>query len=97
MNYSVLFHKRAEIELLESQKWYAERSLKANEKFIEEILYSINLIKRNPLLFPIVFDNKRKINLKNFPFSVIYSIHNHKIFVISVFHHSRNPGIWRQQ
>ncbi len=52
MNYSVLFHKRAEIELLESQKWYAERSLKANEKFIEEILYSINLIKRNPLLFP---------------------------------------------
>ena len=37
MIYKVLFHKKAEIEVVENAKWYEERSLKASVNFIKEL------------------------------------------------------------
>ena len=97
MSFLVILHKKAELELLESIDWYAKRSKIVSEKFIVEISNSIDFIQNNPLLPSIIYGKKRKFNLKQFPFSIVYSIHKKTIFILAVFHHSRNPKIWESR
>lgn len=39
--------------------------------------------------------NKAVFN--RFPFVVIFEIHPEVIFILAVFHTSRNPGVWQQR
>jgi len=96
MIYKVLFHKKAEIEVVENAKWYEERSIKASMNFIKELDKAILILEKNPFLFSKVYKNKRKINLRNFPFSIIFIIVKEKVYILSVFHQSRNPKIWKK-
>lgn len=95
MFFSIIFHKKAATELLESIDWYSKRSVIVSEKFIVDISKGVDSIQLNPLINPIVYGVKRRFNLNNFPFSIIYSIHNKTIYILSIFHHSRNPKIWK--
>ncbi|PCI08093.1 MAG: hypothetical protein COB73_07310 [Flavobacteriaceae bacterium] len=97
MSFLIIFHKKAELELLESFDWYSKRSVLAGEKFSIDISNGVDSIQLNPLLYPIVYGAKRRFNLNNFPFSIIYSIRKKTIFILSVFHHSRNPKIWKHR
>jgi len=95
--YEIIFHRLAETELLESAHWYAERSSYAYQHFLQEIETCISFLKKTPKTFPIVYKNKRKINLRNFPFSIVYIVGNKEVLVLSVFHQSRNPEIWKKR
>ncbi len=97
MEFKISFHSQAEFELLESNNWYRARSSKAHQKFITEFENTIKLIQKNPLQHPIVYDTKRKAILKTFPFSIVYIIHHQTITIISIFHQSRNPEIWKKR
>ena len=72
MGYPIIFHPIAETELIESSKWYAEKSNLVFQKFSAEIESLTSIIQNNPIAFQIAFKNKRKANLKYFPFSNIY-------------------------
>ena len=97
MKYIVLFHQQSEVELLESKKWYAHRSIKASERFVTEINNTIDNLQKSPFSQAIIYRKKRKINLNNFPFSIIYSIDKNTILILSIFHYSRNPKIWKKR
>lgn len=97
MKYRIVFHPLAKKELFESANWYFERSLSAHSKFQIEISTLILLLKENPLIFPKVYIEKRKVSLKRFPYSMVFSIKRNQIFIFSVFHQSRNPKIWKNR
>ena len=97
MEYELIFHTEANKEILESEQWYFKRSKKAHKAFINSFIFAIDLVQKDPFAFPIVYDNKRRVILTKFPFSVIYTISNKTIFVLSIFHHSRNPFIWKER
>ena len=97
MRYQIHFHPIAELELLESSKWYAEKNLLIYQNFISDIESLTSIIQKEPLVFQIAYENKRKANLKRFPYSIVYAIHGNRILIYSVFHNSRNPKIWKNR
>jgi len=97
MKYQILFHPQAKIELFESKKWYAERSLTALRKFQLEISTLLALLAKDPFIFQISYSTKRRANLNKFPYSLVYTIQDDTVFILSFFHHSRNPNIWKKR
>ncbi|MGB1283905.1 MAG: type II toxin-antitoxin system RelE/ParE family toxin [Polaribacter sp.] len=91
------FHPFAKAEFEDSIKWYKERNEKTKNNFIREVLDLSDFICKNPTTFPKINSIKRTASLRKFPFSIIYVVDTEGIFIISVFHHSRNPKIWKKR
>jgi plasmid stabilization system protein ParE len=96
-SYILFFHPLAEFELYESINYYQAKSDLATNKFKTELKETIHLIEQNPKLFPVKFSNKRHAPLKNFPYSLIYIVHKRNVYVLSIFHQSMNPKIWKNR
>ena len=84
----------AEEELADSYDWYEEQLPLLGNKFYNEINHYLNLLENNPYQFAIKYSEElRAASLNKFPFLIIYWIDeiNRKIFIVSIFHTSRNP------
>jgi len=92
-----LFHPHAKEEYILSADWYKERSPKLEKRFIQNTNKTIDFIVKTPELYRIIKGNKRTAKIKGFPFSVIYVLDLDNVFIISIFHHSRNPKIWKER
>jgi mRNA-degrading endonuclease RelE of RelBE toxin-antitoxin system len=91
--YAVIFHPKAEKEYLESVEWYEDALIGLGDEFVDEIENTINRINSNPLLFPIKKFQMREAVVKKFPFVIVFQLKQKEkqIFILSVFHTSRNP------
>ncbi|MGH8771908.1 MAG: type II toxin-antitoxin system RelE/ParE family toxin [Burkholderiales bacterium] len=58
---------------------------------------SVNLLLQYPGLGPMWRHGKRRLVMKRFPFSVIYTVVADQIRVLAVAHHSRRPEYWRRR
>lgn len=88
------FHPKAELELAKSINWYEKRSVKAKDAFLAELFTTIDAIILNPNRFQKMNNNFRFVPLNKFPFNIVYTLHEGNVFIISIFHNSRNPSIW---
>jgi hypothetical protein len=64
------------------------------KQFLKEIDYYLNLIGKNPFHFAVRFSDKYRFAvLKKFPYFIVFRIEESEglIYVISIFHTSRNP------
>jgi len=93
MVYTYLFNEEAQIEYETSLEWYAERSLKAATSFVVEVDKTLILICTYPNRWKNSYKNFHELQLKKYPFTIIYTVEEEKNLVIvsSVFHHKRNP------
>jgi len=55
------------------------------------------LITNNPYLFQRIKGEKRAAKVKGFPYSIIYIAEPDYVYIVSVFHNSRNPNIWENR
>ncbi len=92
--YQYFFQLRGRLEFYEAITWYGENSSQAADKFIEEVTNKLQEICQRPTLYRNTKNHFREALLKSYPYTIIYRIDEEKklIIVISVFHHSRNPG-----
>jgi toxin ParE1/3/4 len=51
----------------------------------------------HPESTPIALDQVRKYKVARFPYSVVYSLRNERIFVSAVAHTSRRPFYWHDR
>lgn len=93
----VHFHPNAEAEVLEARAWYAERSEIAGRAFVTEIAWAVREISNAPERSKRYDYATRRFILPNFPFSIIYRVHQGAVQVIAVVHHRRRPGYWRSR
>ncbi|MGH8557750.1 MAG: type II toxin-antitoxin system RelE/ParE family toxin [Methylococcales bacterium] len=93
----VHFHSEAEAEVLEARNWYAERSAIAARAFSTEIASSIQKIADAPERWKSYEFGTRRFILPNFPFSIIYRVHENAVQVVAVSHHRRRPGYSRSR
>jgi toxin ParE1/3/4 len=90
----VSFHPAARRELLKHSKWYRDRSLSAAAGFEREIDHAIARIQEAPERYPLTKRGRRRFVLLEYPFNLIYRIHEQQIQIIAVAHHSRRPEYW---
>lgn len=89
------FHKLAEREMLEARDFYDNLVFGLGKKFISDLEYIINLLRENPLMFPVKFDNYRTVPLRKFPYSIIFRLDkDDEVIILAVAHQKRKPNYW---
>lgn len=95
--YKIEFLKPAEIEFGEAFDWYEEQQTGLGKRFFGEISHYLKSIAENPYKFSAKYDNQLHFApLKIFPYLVVYWVDEKQmiVYVVSVFHTSRNPQIF---
>ena len=90
----VEFIEPASIELDDAILYYNLQSEGLGEKFLDEVLETVELISTFPQIWSQNSESTRKAVLRKFPFNLIYSKHEEKIFIIAVAHQHREPEYW---
>ncbi len=98
MKLSLRISPAAQDEAEQAGEYYSAESPGLDLKLAEALNNSFARIVETPLAFPIVFGSEvRRAYVKRFPFSIFFAVREDHIWVYSIFHHSRNPIIWRRR
>ena len=90
----VEFTEPVSIELDDAIEFYELQLSGLGKKFFNEVLETIELISQFPQGWSRNSENTRKAVLRKFPYNLIYSILNNKIYIIAVAHQNRIPEYW---
>jgi len=93
MQIDFFFSATARKEIRKSFDWYDERSEEAGDRFLEAIDNAVIAISKNPETYQNRKGNTREFVIDVFPFVIVYrfSKKENLIFILHVFHTSRNP------
>jgi toxin ParE1/3/4 len=81
-------------EMAEAFAWYQARSPKAANAFRAEVLATFDLIAHAPERWPLWDDMVRRCILKQYPYTVYFSIVPGEVRILAVGHHRRHAGYW---
>ena len=90
-SYKILLLESALSDLHESISYYNDKKAGLGEEFEEEIFLLIELITKNPFLFPIKHEELREAIVRRFPYVIVYAIIETNVYVVSVFFAKMNP------
>lgn len=91
-------HPEAREDVREAARFYRERGgTTLAQAFLGEVSHTVELIAQYPTWGAPWQHGTRRLVLRRFPFSIVYTISGHDIRVLAVAHHSRRPGYWRQR
>lgn len=82
MTYSYLLTTHAQNDYEQSLLWYSERSIDAAKKFVLAIDSSFQRIGDNPYRWRNKYKNFYEINLRKYPFTIIYRIEEEKSLLV---------------
>ena len=91
----IRFTPEADAELTEAREWYSHQRKDLDLEFMQCIDDALGRIARNPVLFPTVYGDLRRVVIRRFPFAVFYALTSDEIQVIAVFHSRRDPEMWK--
>jgi plasmid stabilization system protein ParE len=97
MRLQFTFQPEAAEEANEAFNWYEDQQAGLGGEFYRELIRSLEFILENPLLARVAYRGLRKRKLNRFPYVVVYKITTEDISVVSIFHGSRNPMIWKKR
>ena len=90
MNYNVIIVKEAKIDYRKSIFWYKDINPKLATRFNSSFKESLSIIKKNPLLFQIRYDEIRVKIFTSFPYAIHYSVNDNYIVIKLICHTSRD-------
>ena len=77
--------------------WYDEQRAGLGVIFISKVREVFHRISVNPRLHAITFRDVRKAVVSKFPYVVIYREEIDVVLIVSVFHTSQDPSIWKDR
>ncbi|MBT3208842.1 MAG: type II toxin-antitoxin system RelE/ParE family toxin [Bacteroidetes bacterium] len=87
----------AEQDLERSIKWYNSEKDELGNEFAKEISHIFERIRTNSLQFPKEYRKMQKAKTKKFPFNVFFVVKEKSVYILGIFHSSRNPNIMKSQ
>jgi len=87
----------AAAEFREAIAWYRDRSLDTAGRFQEEVVVAEALLTQHPRIGRLMEVDVRGVCVNGFPYTLVYTVEGAEIVVISVAHHRREPGFWRDR
>ena len=90
MAYKIILLSGATSDIREAAKWYDLRQPGLGRRFTLAIRDEISLIKQNPFLYTIRYDNVFTALIKTFPYLIHFSVENEVIVIKAVYHTSRD-------
>jgi plasmid stabilization system protein ParE len=82
-------HPLVDCDVEEAALWYLARNPQVADRFIEEVRSAMLAAGRDPLRFPVLFAEVRRVRIHQFPHSVFFRVQGDTVFVLAVLHGSR--------
>ncbi len=80
------------LEFEDACLYYNDKVSGLGFEFEEEVVTLLELIKDNPLLFPVKFAHIHEAVMKRFPFVINYEVSGKQIIVSAIFNVKQNPA-----
>jgi toxin ParE1/3/4 len=93
----LVLRPKARREFDEAYDWYETRQPGLGDEFTTEIRRVLNEIAADPKKYPVVWGTVREALADRFPYCIYYRVRKANIVVLSVFHTSRDPSIWKKR
>jgi toxin ParE1/3/4 len=90
----IRFLRPAELEMLDSAKFYELQAQGLGLDFLDKIDSALQDIRRSPEQWPIVHTSVRRRLILRFPYALLYRIGENEIIVQAVMHLRRRPDYW---
>ena len=84
-------------ELEEAALYYGDIDNEPGERFSTAAEVAVAMIKARPEMSRKFDGQMRKVRLKSFPYSVVYSLDDSALRILSVMHLHREPGCWHER
>jgi plasmid stabilization system protein ParE len=81
----------------EAAAWYAERSVRAAVRFLDELDRLIEIIVVSPDRFQIFDGEIRRAVFHRFPFYIVFRADDLDVVVLAVAHGKRRPRFWQDR
>lgn len=88
---NIILLSPADTELEEAIEFYNTQLPGLGDQFYNEFLFTVDLLNRTPFGWRKVGKNTRRINVKRFPYLILYVVDNNDIFITCIAHQHRNP------
>ena len=98
---NIEFHPDAATELDEAADYYEAKENGLCLDFISEVIATINRIKAYPEAWPLLcvalYPEINRALVKRYPYGILYSADNDRIYIVAVMNLSRNPEYWKKR
>ena len=84
-------------DLTDAYLWYEQRRPGLGEEFLGCVDACINLIRRNPELFEVVYEDYCRALVRRFPYSLFYEYAGDAVILHAVLHAAQDPEKWRRR
>jgi plasmid stabilization system protein ParE len=88
------FHEAAEAELSEAMTYYDRKAIGLGDRLLSEVKAATRYIEQYPNVAPVIDEGVRAKVLVRFPYSLMYVVDVHELFIVAVAHQSRRPAYW---
>ena len=92
----VRLKKSAKADIERATVWYEKQRPGLGSEFVEHVREAIDRLGENPGGYAKVIDEARRINLRQFPYALFYTVEKDAI-VIACLHAKRNPVLVRER
>ncbi|MCH8221772.1 MAG: type II toxin-antitoxin system RelE/ParE family toxin [Chloroflexi bacterium] len=94
---SLRFHPHVASDLRDAIRWYTNISPELANRFRGSVNSGLDGILKNPVLYPIAFEEVRFVRVRSFPHLILYRLLGNTAYVLGVFHGASDPDKWRQR
>ena len=92
-----IFHPEARAEMRESVEFYEVQLDGLGSQFLSAVEQTAERISTHPEAGAPLARGFRKRIVPGFPYNIIYRIWEDYIYLVTVAHHRRRPGYWRER
>lgn len=97
MSRRLAYRPEAEQEIFAAAEWYDERGRGLAAEFLRAFDAAAASLVRNPRQYPEVQPGLRRVLLRRFPYSLIFSVSEEEIVVFACVHWRQSPQRWQRR
>jgi plasmid stabilization system protein ParE len=91
----IIFTPAARADLISALNWYEIHAPHVAPQFQSALRATLARIAENPRQFAVEYRRTRRALLRRFPYFVVFRETEEGVYVIAVFHTSRDPIAWQ--
>lgn len=97
MSRTLVIRPEAEDDLAEAKRWYDRRQDGLGTELVERVEDALDTIRKIPLAAAAAFEDTRRVLVRKFPYAVFYRVTDEELFVLAIYHTSRDPRGWQSR
>ncbi len=92
-----VFRPAAAADIEDAYNWYESQRRGLGDEFMVAISSAVESISENPLGYPVIHRQTRRLLLSRFPYGVYFRLLDNHPIVIACMHGSRDPIRWQSR